>query len=165
MPSLLRNVLFTVALAGVAYELDGRLWWVWYKTFIEGTAFSISLGWIHWHTLVAWAPHFIVFLVLGALLSRLVVSARPVLWCLGFGAALGLVFLIQANDTFTGHATLATRLWAYGTYLMPVIGSVVGAAIVGALNKRTDHGAPNQPLHPTPSAADASASGAGERRR
>lgn len=100
--------------------------WVSNEYVIDKT-FHISFNWIYWSSVIFWLYHIIFFFFLGFLLTAFTSNKKPLLFALAFGITYSVMRYSWSSFMFTESADAWTYFWSYGEYVMPLIGSMLGA--------------------------------------
>jgi hypothetical protein len=99
----------------------------WFHTFVEGEVRVTTWEWFDVGRFAFCAFEFVWGIAVGVPVAALVRSPRPMRWALGCGAVGALAIFGTSTDYFYPATPTSTYIWAYGAYLMPVLGSAFGA--------------------------------------
>jgi hypothetical protein len=102
---------------------------------LEGKTFSSQFLWFDPIHAIYWAFTFIWSFVVGATVVALFPSSRFKAAALA-GATAGLVRALATRAWISDDANWPTFVWVYGEYFIPLLGAVVGAAVMHRLPTR-----------------------------
>lgn len=129
MTRLRHDVMLVAGAITLAWLLTPWLRIGWMTT-IAPTSYSTTLPWLDYGFLSAWVFEFMWGAVIAVWLTRLLLSRGALLWSLVIGAQLGGLHLAFSHWHFGAHVPTSVYVWAYGEYLMPVIGAFVASRLV-----------------------------------
>ena len=144
----LRNyfALLVAALATLLLSNFAHSYWV--RAFIEGRNFDSTRGWgsLSWLSLT-WGYDILAALFGALLLAPLLARGSRIWWYVGFGAVIATLRLLSSHSFVSAHSSTAAdvefAVWRYGSYLMSVMGALLGGCIALTVQRMTP---PNQRL-------------------
>ena len=124
-------VLLKVASYGGWYGSAG-----WDEAFVNERTFTLSFGWFNWATLISWSFYLLFFFALGLLVASSFGPPHAAWWAIALGVVYGLERLRHSGHFFQPDDGWFTYLFAYGTYVMPALGALCGAAAADLFARR-----------------------------
>ena len=106
-------------------------------------SYSTTLAWLDYAFLSEWTFEFLWAGAFGVLLTRALRSRGVFWWSLLIGIQLGASHFAFSRWHFASDAPLSVYVWAYGQYVVPVIGAVVASLSVAKYWPRERPGVPN----------------------
>lgn len=121
-----RNALTFLGVLALALLLSMNLSPVWLSWFMAGRTFGSSFTWWFEPQLLDSSDEILVMLIAGATLTLSLHVRRPIVLAFLLGAAFGFVRWSLGRE-WVADANASVYFWAY---FLPVLGAIVGAAIV-----------------------------------
>jgi hypothetical protein len=112
-----------------------RSWWL--STVVGERRFGPSPVWFSPGHLNHWAFEFCTSLALGAVVALALRSRSTIALAALCGAIVGLVHFAESSIGVASWAHWSTYVWAYGVFVVPVVGAAVGAFLVLVLRQRS----------------------------
>ena len=125
------GVLIAVVLATML--LSNYLQPYWVRAFVDGSESTwgwSSPGWLA----VTWGWDVLVALVATLGLALLLPRGFSAWWCVGFGVVYAVVRFLVEGSFAVSNTEVGFSLWRYGSYLMSVVGAVVGGGVAIAVS-------------------------------
>ena len=123
-----RMGLFLAIFVGVVIFVDPLRHW-WWMTAIANRSFVSPSQWLDYSYCLIWLFEFMWSLVAGFLVALVMRSYAPVSWALALAGVGGAMNFLLTRDNVGPQAPWIYPLWVYGTYLVPLLGAFVGAAL------------------------------------
>jgi hypothetical protein len=103
----------------------------WVGAFLNGRTFEPKWGWwsFSW-LLLTWGYDVLVTLIAAPVLAVLLPRRATIWWCVGLGVAMAGIRLLSSRNYVSPDADTVDRAWIYGSYLMSVLGALLGSGIV-----------------------------------
>lgn len=97
-----------------------------FEAFLRGRTFSSASEWMDTLSLLQWLFYIFIFTVFGFILSKLINSARCLLWVASLGFIYAIFLAVFSRNYFFREASVASHFWVYGVYAMPILGALLG---------------------------------------
>jgi hypothetical protein len=120
------NVAYFVSAVWIAWALESIGSTGWAEAFVNDRVWSVPFGWVSWPDLISWLFLLLLFLALGVAITWFVRSTRVLVWAGALGAVFSVLQMVLSHHGFAEHAGFYAYFWAYGRYLIPPVGSLVG---------------------------------------
>ena len=115
-------VLVIVAVVAASF---GRVGWS--EALTNERTFTEPFAWFNSPEAISWGFELLFFFAFGMLVARLFQPEAPRLWAFAFGAICGALHFWLSRDHFASEAPWSLYVWAYGNYVMPAVGALLGA--------------------------------------
>jgi hypothetical protein len=106
-------------------------------------SYSTTVAWLDYGLLSEWVFEFLWGAAIAVLLTRALRSRGAFWWSLLIGVQLGASHFAFSHWHFAPDARSSVYVWAYGQYLMPVMGAVAASWLVAKYWPRERLGKPN----------------------
>jgi hypothetical protein len=112
---------------------------LWSEAFVVSRTFSPGVEWWDTGSSLWWLFEFLWGAMIGIVVALIAGASSSIRWAAVCGVLVALTdFLLSSHYFYTD--SISARVWAYGTYLMPVTGAVIAASTLNRIRTRTHEG-------------------------
>lgn len=133
---MIRNLSVLLAALIVSWVLTSWLGALWHEAAVSTRHFSLYRGWFSFQPLLAWLFQTMLFFAVGFLVARGFRTSFLLRWAVSLGAAYSILQFILGSVWISPSAGVFTYVGIYGGYLMPPLGSGLGALLYVQVSKR-----------------------------
>ena len=131
----IKNIVTSIIILLAAVYIGGYMRYFIYDVFFHNVSFPLSFGWIDWMSVINWGCYLVFFIMLGFVLSATLSQTRITPWSISFGIVYSVITLYFSVSYFSGETEWWVYFWAYGFYIVPPIGSYIGAILLIKLRR------------------------------
>jgi len=106
-------------------------------------SYSTTIEWLDYGFLSLWTFGIVWGALFGVVLARGLRSSGAIWWSFLLGLVLGLSQFLASRYRFAPDVSLSLYIWAYGQFVMPILGSVAACWVVEKQWPRKRRNAPN----------------------
>ena len=142
MSNARRDTLLIGAAIAAGWFVTPWLHSVWFHVAVP-ESYSTTVEWLDYAFLSLWIFGLLWGAIFGVVLGRGLRSHGAIWWSLLLGLVLGLSQFLLTRYRFAPDVSLSLYIWAYGQFVMPIIGAVATCLLVEKLWPRKHRNAPN----------------------
>ena len=129
MSHVRRDAIFIAAAIAVAWLVTPWLHIGWFLVAVP-KSYSTTIAWLDFGFLSLWVFELIWGALFGVVLARGLRSRGAMWWSLVLGVVLGLSQFVPSRHRFAPDVSPSVYIWAYGQYVMPIIGALAACWLV-----------------------------------